>query len=79
MKLTYGSGSIFTPAKTVFYPEGDATLDFVCYHPYQESGVDEGNDILHVEVQTDQRTEENLSKSDFCWLKRLMWKAAWKR
>lgn len=71
LKLTYGSGSIFTPAKTVFYPEGDATLDFVCYHPYQESGVDEGNDILHVEVQTDQRTEENLSKSDFLLAKKV--------
>ena len=34
-------------------------MDFVCYHPYHEHGVDEGNDILHVEVQTDQRTEEN--------------------
>ena len=70
LKLTFGSGSNFIPAKTVFYPEGDATLDFVCYHPYQENGVEEGNDMLSVSVQVDQRTEENLSQSDFLLAKR---------
>lgn len=70
LKLTFGSGSNFIPAKTVFYPEGDVTLDFVCYHPYQENGVEEGNDMLSVSVQVDQRTEENLSQSDFLLAKR---------
>lgn len=70
LKLTFGSGSNFIPAKTVFYPEGDAALDFVCYHPYQENGVEEGNDMLSVSVQVDQRTEENLSQSDFLLAKR---------
>lgn len=70
LKLTFGVGNNLIPVKTVFYPEGDATLDFVCYHPYQEAGVGEGNDILSVEVQTDQRTQENFSKSDFLLAKK---------
>lgn len=27
------------PKKTVFYPEGDVSLDFISYHPYQTEGV----------------------------------------
>lgn len=68
--LTCSDGTHFMPERTVFYPEGDATLDFVCYHPYQEEGVGTGRNVLSVGVQTDQRTKENLSKSDFLLAKK---------
>lgn len=68
--LTCKDGSTFTPAKTVFYPEGKATLDFICYHPYQSEGVAEGNSILPVTIQSDQSLKENFSKSDFLLAKK---------
>ncbi len=40
--------------KEVYYPEGDATLDFISYYPYQEENVSKGSSLLDVTVQADQ-------------------------
>lgn len=53
------------PEKTVFYPEGDATLDFVSYYPYQETGIAAKHSSINVSVKTDQSSKENYSLSDF--------------
>ena len=58
-------GSTFTPEKTVFYPEGEATLDFVSYYPYQSEGIPQKESSLSVSVKSDQSTLENHSLSDF--------------
>ena len=34
--LECGEGTTLIPKKEVFYPEGDATLDFISYYPYQQ-------------------------------------------
>ena len=53
------------PKKTVFYPEGDVSLDFISYHPYQTEGVAAGTPVLPVSVQIDQSNEKNRAQSDF--------------
>ena len=34
LALEYTEGSTLVPKKTVFYPEGDVSLDFISYHPH---------------------------------------------
>lgn len=70
LRLTCNDGDRFIPEKTVFYPDGGAALDFVCYHPYQEVGAEDGYASLKVSVQNDQSTKEGLSKSDFLLAKK---------
>ena len=38
--------SILVPEKTVFYPEGNATLDSKAYYPYQQDGLPDGSTTL---------------------------------
>lgn len=63
--LECGDEATLIPQKEVFYPEGDATLDFISYYPYQEKGVPKGSSQLPISVQTDQSTSGNHSASDF--------------
>ncbi len=66
MRLECGEdGTTFIPEKTVFYPEGDATLDFISYYPYQEEGIAKGKSGMTISVKSDQNTVENHSLSDF--------------
>lgn len=51
--------------KEVYYPEGDATLDFISYYPYQEENVSKGSSLLNVTVQADQNKTANYSLSNF--------------
>lgn len=53
------------PEETVFYPEGDNTLDFVSYYPYQENGIPKKGSQMQITVQTDQSSDKNRSLSDF--------------
>lgn len=46
LALEYTEGSTLVPKKTVFYPEGDVSLDFISYHPYQTEGVAAGTPVL---------------------------------
>ena len=63
--LECGEDRILIPEKEVFYPEGDATLDFISYYPYQQEGISQGNTLLPISVQTDQSISNNHSTSDF--------------
>lgn len=65
LQLEYTGNSTLVPKKAVFYPEGDAALDFVCYYPYQSGGVPEGASTIPVSVKTDQSDAANRSQSDF--------------
>ena len=65
--LTTTDGKNFSPAQIVYYPEGDASLNFTAYHPYQANGLPAESSILPVSIQADQSTSENFSKSDFLW------------
>lgn len=63
--LECGDNRNFIPEKIVFYPSGDATLDFISYYPYQPTGIPSGKSIITVSVHTDQSNIKNLSSSDF--------------
>lgn len=58
-------GTTFIPEKTVFYPEGNATLDFVSYYPYEQQAIDKGKSSATISVKSDQNTIENHCLSDF--------------
>lgn len=60
-----GDNGSFIPEKTVFYPTGEATLDFISYFPYQQEGVQAGKSTIPVSVQPDQSDLKNLASSDF--------------
>lgn len=71
LRLTYnGNKNSFTPARTVYYPEGKAALDFIGYHPYQSKGLEEGSTALSVSIHSDQSTHGNFSASDFLTAKK---------
>lgn len=55
LRLVCDDNTSFIPEKEVFYPEGNATLDFISYYPYQKEGITEGDENLPVTVQSDQR------------------------
>ncbi len=58
-------GTTFMPQQTVFYPEGNATLDFISYYPYQQKAIYKGKSDIAISVKTDQSTIENHCLSDF--------------
>lgn len=60
-----GDNGSFIPEKTVFYPTGEATLDFISYFPYQQERVQAGKSTIPVSVQPDQSDLKNLASSDF--------------
>lgn len=63
--LECGEGNTLIPQREVYYPEGDATLDFISYYPYQKEGVPEGSVLLNVTVQTNQNKADSYSLSNF--------------
>lgn len=65
LQLECGEKNAFIPEKTVFYPAGDATLNFISYYPYQSTGIKTGQSTIPVSVQTDQSSAKALSISDF--------------
>lgn len=65
LRLEYGEDALLIPEKDVFYPEGDATLDFISYYPYQKEGISSGSSQLPISVETDQSTKTKHSSSDF--------------
>lgn len=63
LRLVCGDNSTLIPEKAVFYPEGDLTLDFISYHPYQPES--KGTATIPVSVEEDQSDSLKHSKSDF--------------
>lgn len=62
LKLMCNDKTTLLAEREVFYPEGNATLDFISYYPYTEESIAEGSTVLPVAVQADQRDN---SLSDF--------------
>lgn len=65
LQLECGEKNVFIPEKTVFYPTGDATLNFISYYPYLSTGIEAGQSTIPVSVQTNQSSAKDLSVSDF--------------
>lgn len=63
--LECGKDATLIPQKEVFYPEGDATLDFISYFPYQAEGITKGSSQLNIAVQADQHQSTDYSLSNF--------------
>ena len=63
-------GVNFTPQQIVYYPEGNASLNFVAYYTYQSGGMSAGSSVMEVSVLPDQSVKENFSQSDFLLAKR---------
>ena len=59
------SGSLFTAADPLFYPDGQTPLDIISYYPYSPQGIAPGESALAVSVQADQGIAGNYPKSDF--------------
>lgn len=55
----------FAPDKSIFYPEGDGSLNMISYYPYQEAGIENGKSTIAVSVNEDQSDKDSYSKSDF--------------
>ena len=59
------SGSLFTAAVPLFYPDSQTPLDIISYYPYSPQGIAPGESALAVSVQADQGIAGNYPKSDF--------------
>ena len=59
------SGSLFTAADPLFYPDSETPLDIISYYPYSPQGIAPGESALAVSVQADQGIAGNYPKSDF--------------
>lgn len=65
LMLTCSGENRLTPERVVFYPEGDASLDFTGYYPYVEKGAAENSSLLPVAIHVDQSDAAAYSASDF--------------
>lgn len=65
LMLKCGTANKLQPERVVFYPEGDAALDFVAYYPYAEAGLAPNGSLMPVAIQTDQNNAASYSASDF--------------
>lgn len=63
--LECGQDATLIPQREVFYPEGDATLDFISYYPYQAEGISAGSSRINIAVQADQHQLSDYSLSNF--------------
>lgn len=64
-RLECGDKAMLIPQRAVFYPEGDALLDFISYYPYRPEGKVDGTAIIPVSVEKDQSDSLKYSQSDF--------------
>lgn len=63
--LTCGEDNELIPDKDVYYPEGDYTLDFIAYYPYNPEGAEKGKATIPVSIQPNQEDAADYSASDF--------------
>lgn len=63
--LTCGKDQNLISERDVFYPEGDNTLDFIAYYPYNSEGVKEEQTIIPVSIHPNQEEATDFSASDF--------------
>lgn len=65
LQLECTGSSTLIPQKTVFYPVGDATLDFISYSPYLPTEISANSSIIPISIQSDQSNPIKRSQSDF--------------
>lgn len=65
LQLECAANTTLIPQKTVFYPAGDATLDFISYSPYQSTEIPSNSSTIPVSIQFDQSNVIKRSQSDF--------------
>lgn len=65
MKFTCNASQIFEPDEAIFFPEGNATCNFLSYYPYSEGGVPAGKTAMGVKVIADQTNASAFSESNF--------------
>ena len=63
--LTCGKDQNLISERDVFYPEGDNTLDFIAYYPYNSEGAKAGQAIIPVSIHPNQEEATDFSASDF--------------
>lgn len=63
--LTCGEDQDLIPERDIYYPEGDNTLDFIAYYPYNPEGAKAGQAIIPVSIQPNQEKAADFSTSDF--------------
>ena len=63
--LTCGEDQDLIPERDIYYPEGDNTLDFIAYYPYNPEGAKAGQAIIPVSIQPNQEKATDFSTSDF--------------
>ena len=63
--LTCGEDQELIPEKEVYYPEGDNSLDFIAYYPYNPEGAEKGETTIPVSIQPNQEDAADYSASDF--------------
>ena len=63
--LTCGEDQELIPEKDVYYPEGDNSLDFIAYYPYNPEGAEKGETTIPVNIQPNQEDAADYSASDF--------------
>lgn len=63
--LTCGEDQDLIPERDIYYPEGDNTLDFIAYYPYNPEGAKAGQAIIPVSIHPNQEEATDFSASDF--------------
>ena len=65
MRFTCSQATGFQPEETIYYPKGDGKCDFISYYPFQETGINQDQSIMQVQIHADQSSISNHSLSDF--------------
>ena len=65
MRFTCSQATGFQPEETIYYPKGDGKCDFISYYPFQETGINQDQSIMQVQIHTDQSSVSKHSLSDF--------------
>ena len=65
MRFTCSQATGFEPEETIYYPKGDGKCDFISYYPFQETGINQDQSIIQVQIHTDQSSVSKHSLSDF--------------
>ena len=63
--LTCGEDQKLISKKDIYYPEGDNSLDFIAYYPYNPEGAEKGEATIPVSIQPNQEDAADYSASDF--------------
>lgn len=55
----------FQTGRNDLLSQGDGKCDFISYYPFQETGINQDQSIMQVQIHTDQSSVSKHSLSDF--------------